>query len=315
MQRNQQIGGIVPAVLLPRDESGAAQWGLFEKNAELLMSAGGLGLCVNGATGEYASATAAERREAVARARRIAGPDAVVVSGVGSPSLRETLEYARAAEDEGADYLLIPPPYFFRYQQEDFAEFYRQAVAALGVPALIYNLPSFTAPLDAELCVSLIHELPGLAGIKDSSGQLDTLTMLTGPEGPTGLRLVGNDAVLAEALRRGVCDGCISGVAGVLPELTIGLWSASVEGQTERFERLSGLLDQFLAALEPFPIPWGIKLVSAVRGFGTASVALPMTAERQAQAAEFQAWFCGWWPEAREVLGLPVDESLSLRRG
>lgn len=278
------------------------------------MAAGALGLCVNGATGEYASATAEERREAVKRARRLAGPDGVVVTGVGSASVRESIALACAAQEEGADYVLIPPPHFFRYQQADLGEFYRRAVEGLSVPALIYNLPSFTTHLDAELCVELIHELPGLAGIKDSSGLLDVLAALTQPDGPTGLRLVGNDTVLAEALRRGVCDGCISGVAGVLPELTIGLWNAAMAGESEQFERISGLLDEFLTQLEPFPIPWGIKLVSAVRGFGTANFALPSTAERQQQAAEFQAWFCEWWPGAGEELGIPTSELLSLRK-
>ncbi|WP_321475730.1 dihydrodipicolinate synthase family protein [uncultured Paludibaculum sp.] len=313
MLRNQQIGGIIPAQLLPRDADGAPAWGLFERNAELLMSAGGVGLCVNGATGEYVAASESERIEAVVRARRVAGNQGLVVSAVGAASLRETIALAHVSQEEGADIILIPPPHFFRYEQQDLAEFYRQAVAALRVPALLYNLPSFTAHLDSSLCVELIHELPGLAGIKDSSGQLDILTTLTGPDGPTGVRLVGNDTVLAEAMRRQICDGSISGVAGVLPELTIGLWDAGVKGATERFERISGLLDELLAQLDPFPIPWGIKLISAVRGFGTATFALPSSAARQKQSAEFQAWFCEWWPGASDVLGIPASGSMSLR--
>ncbi|MBN9656720.1 MAG: dihydrodipicolinate synthase family protein [Acidobacteria bacterium] len=313
MQRNQQIGGIIPAVLMPRDAGGGPAWDLFERNAELLMNAGGVGLCVNGATGEYVAASESERIEAVVRARRIAGNRGLVVSAVGAASLRETIALAHVSQEEGADVILIPPPHFFRYAQDDLGEFFRQAVSALRVPALLYNLPSFTARLDSSLCLQLIHELPGLAGIKDSSGQLDILTSLTTPEGPAGVRLVGNDTVLSEAIRRQITDGSISGVAGVLPELTIGLWKAGVAGKTALFEQISGLLDELLAQLEPFPIPWGIKLVSAVRGFGTATFALPVSAARQQQCAEFQAWFCEWWPGACEILGVPASEQLTLR--
>jgi hypothetical protein len=56
------------ALLLPRDEEGRPAWDAFDRNARFVLRAGVSGLCVNGATGEFAGATAEERREAVLRA-------------------------------------------------------------------------------------------------------------------------------------------------------------------------------------------------------------------------------------------------------
>jgi hypothetical protein len=46
--------------------------------------------------------------------------------------------------------------------------------------------------------------------------------------------------------------------------------------------------------LSVFPTPWGIRLGLQVRGIDTGPLPLPMTAERQRQAAAFQAWMRGW---------------------
>jgi len=148
-------------LLLPRDDLGRPEWGAFERNARFVLDMGAVGLCVNGATGEFAGASQAERREAVVRARRVSG-SALVVSGIGGTRWTEILALGREAEGAGADALLVPTPYFFSYALEDLAEFYRRLAVEFGIPLLIYNLPAFTGGLDAALAFQLIQELPGI---------------------------------------------------------------------------------------------------------------------------------------------------------
>ena len=69
-------------------------------------------------------------------------------------------------------------------------------------------------------------------GIKDSSGSLDTVRMLTA-EG-WGLRLIGNDEVLGKALEERVLDGVVSGVACVLPELIQRLYAVGTAAPGQR---------------------------------------------------------------------------------
>jgi 4-hydroxy-tetrahydrodipicolinate synthase len=297
-----QIRGVIAALLLPRDEHDQPRWDAFDRNARFLVSAGIDGLCVNGATGEYTGATAAERSEAMLRARRISGKGGLVLCGIGGSRLSEVLLLARDAEQAGADGVLVPAPHFFKYAPEDLAEFYRRIAAESRLPVLIYNLPAFTGGLDAKLAAQLIREVDGIAGVKDSSGELELLSLLSHPTPNGGLRLVGNDGVLAEALEHGLCDGTVSGVAGVLPELTLALWRRAADGEWDRFHDLSARQDALLRRLDDFPAPWGLKLVAELRGLAPASPAIPLSEGRRRQAEQFEAWFREWWTSAADAL-------------
>jgi 4-hydroxy-tetrahydrodipicolinate synthase len=278
---------------MPRNESGLPIWEDFDKNVQFLLNRGVSGVCVNGATGEYAGCSNEERLEAVSRARRLSGSNGLLVAAVGSMRWEETVRLALEAEDAGADALLIPAPHFFSYEQGDLAEFYRQTVAKVHVPALIYNLPAFTGGLDPQVAVGLICEVEGIAGVKDSSGRLDILEALS-LDDRGAVRLVGNDSVLAPALSRGLCDGTISGVAGVLPELTLAL-VASASGQEPDFRLIEKDLTDLIEQLDAFPTPWGLKLIAGCRKLHPASFSLPLSSARQQQAASFRTWFGGWW--------------------
>ena len=301
-QAGLQIRGVVAALLLPRDEHDQPRWDAFERNARFLVRAGVAGLCVNGATGEYSGASPAERTEAVLRARRIAGKDGLVLCGIGGSRLTEVLRLAQDAEDAGADGVLAPAPHFFKYTQDDLAEFYRRVAAEVRLPILIYNLPAFTGSLEAEPAAELIRGVDGIAGVKDSSGELDLLGLLSQPSSNGALRLVGNDGVLAEALERGLCDGTVSGVAGVLPELTLALWRLAAAGEWDRFHDLAARQNALLGRLDDFPAPWGLKLVAELRGIAPASPAIPLSAKRRRQAEQFAEWFPEWWNSAAPEL-------------
>ncbi len=314
MSEPKHIRGVIAALLLPRDDEGRPAWQDFDRNAEFALRAGVDGLCVNGATGEYAGATRQERKEAVTRARRIAGASGLILSGVGSTVWTRVLALARDAEEAGADALLVPAPHFFLYEPGDLAEFYRRVAAEVRVPALIYNLPAFTGGLETGLALRLIREEKGIAGVKDSSGQLDLLERLAAGDGGESVGLVGNDAVLGEALRRGLCDGVISGVAGVVPEITLALWRSAQAREWEAlFSRLESQLRDLLEKLDAFPTPWGLKIIAELRGLGRASFALPLSAERQAQMDAFRLWFPTWWSAAESDLALALQAEGNLR--
>jgi 4-hydroxy-tetrahydrodipicolinate synthase len=307
MPRDQQYRGVIAALLLPRDDEGRPAWDDFERNARFVLRAGVAGLCVNGATGEFAGATQEERGEAVARARQVVGASGVVVTGIGATRWTEILTLARDGEEAGADALLVPAPHFFRYEPGDLAEFYRRIAAEVRVPVFIYNLPAFTGGLEPCLALELIREVRGIAGVKDSSGRLDLFEELAAGAGGDAVALVGNDAVLADALRRGICDGTISGVAGVLPEITLALWRTAQLSEWELLARVEARLRSLLEHLDAFPTPWGLKLVAVMRGLSRASFPLPLSAERRAQADAFRSWFPAWWREAEADLAKALN--------
>jgi 4-hydroxy-tetrahydrodipicolinate synthase len=283
------VQGVYAAVLIPRFPDGELDTGGFRAILEFLRRKGVLKVVVNGATGEYCLTTAEELAGMLA----ICGetqPGGEVMCGIGAAGLPGCLELGRIAIDGGARALLLPMPHFFPYAQGDLQAFCAAVAARLDAPILLYNLPRFTTPLELGTVRRLIASVPNILGIKDSSGSLDILGGLSSG----ACRIVGDDSVLVAALDAGLCDAVVSGVAGVVPELTTFLYE---QRNSAAYPLAVELLDELIRHLSPFPVPWGLKLIAECRGIIPAWFSQPLSAARAAQASEFRAWFRGWWAQ------------------
>lgn len=281
--RLEDLCGVLAAVLVPRNREGQPDEVALEANLRAVIGAGVNGISIGGATGEYAQQDLAERIELIRFAGKLAAESNVAfVPAVGAAGLRESLRLAEAAAHSGARAVLLPPPLFFRYTQEDLFAYYSEAAGRFPLPVLIYNLPAFVSPVEEETAIRLLDK--GIAGIKDSSGGLNILAAYSEVPSPRPRRFVGNDSALLEALESNVCDGCISGVAGVLPELLVSLCE---EAERQAHARL---LEDLLDRIDALPTPWSLKVVAEVRGWGKAAFPFGPSAERAGQIRALATW-------------------------
>jgi 4-hydroxy-tetrahydrodipicolinate synthase len=286
------------ALSVPRVVGGMLDGSSFRSEIGFLLEQGIRGLVINGATGEYCVTAVDDLGKMLAIARETTAGRAEYYCGIGSAAVHECIEKSRIAEQGGAKCLLLPPPHYFPYEQDDLEAFCREVAGAVSLPILLYNLPQFTNNYyQPETVVKLIREVPGILGIKDSSGSLDILRAMT-HEG-LGNRIVGNDNVLAQALREGVCDGVISGVACAVPELLIALFDRRHEPESAGFKAAANSLAEFIEQLNGFPVPWGLKWIQESRGILPATFSQPLSKRRVAQGRDFQAWFRHWWASAK----------------
>jgi 4-hydroxy-tetrahydrodipicolinate synthase len=284
------VQGVFAAMTLARDFSGQLELDVFARHLQFAGATGVEGFVLNGATGEYCLTSADELFQILVRARAVVGPEVKVLAAVGGASLAQTLARVEAAQAAGADALLLPVPHFYPYEQQDVIAFAKQVVQHAKLPLLLYNLPGFTTPIEPATTLKLLQETV-ISGIKDSSGELETLRLLTGSfQGAN--RVIGNDAALHAALLEGLCDGVVSGVASVLPELMIAFYREVKAAPHSRAAlELKSALDTVLEWLGRFPVPWGLKILAAERGFLTADFALPLSPQRAATAEDFARWF------------------------
>ena len=304
--RHSPLGGVAVALLIPHHEGGELDLPGYERQLRFLLQRGVDTFVLNGATGEYTRTTPAELRTLVALTRRLIGSKTQIV-GVGSPTAAASRALTEIASNEGADGILLPMPYFFPYGQEDLASFVAAVVSECPVPAYLYNLPRFTTPLDAATSVTLINAWPTVMGIKDSGGTTDILSAVrSGTQGATCI--VGSDAALQRAFSLGVCDGVVSGVCCVLPELITKLYPAMAAApNSEESLQLNDVLMEFISWLDKFPVPWGLKIIAEARGLNTASYPMPLSPAREATRKQFIAWF-----EANRSGLLAVNDEVKL---
>jgi 4-hydroxy-tetrahydrodipicolinate synthase len=294
------VRGVFAAMTIPRLPHGGIDLDSFAAHLRHLRSAGIHGFVLNGATGEYCLTESAELGAMVARAREVVGPDTTLVAAIGGASFAQVSQRLQEVERQGVEALLLPMPHFFPYSQQDLVVFAQQVAAQTALPTLLYNLPLFTTPIAPETTLHLLRASlaaedrafgAGLVGIKDSSGSLDTVRLLT-EELPMANRVIGNDSALYGALVEGLCDGVVSGVACVLPELMLELYSRTRQAPTsEATLALKAALDEFIAWLGRFPVPWGLKIIALERGLSPLDLPLPLSEERIVQRNEFLAWF------------------------
>lgn len=252
------------------------------------------GIVLLGTTGEFVHLDVAGRLHlaqfAIKRSRL------PVTVNVSHSTLEGALALARGAISSGASALLLMPPYFYRYGQEEVEEFYLRFARELGrsVPLLLYNIPLVSTPLHFETAVKLIAT-GFYAGIKDSSGEVQNFRRLLAvkKQAPFAL-LAGADAIFPETRAEGG-DGVVSGVAGAVPELMAALdRSVRSGGPEEHRDRLTARLLEFLGWCDRLPPSLALKEALAVRGVKTGPPAVPLTAGGQGLLGRFREWFSGW---------------------
>ncbi len=251
------------------------------------------GLCLGGATGEYAACSVEHRLEIFQRAARRVKGRAHLICAIGAEHAGQVKQLARAAADCGAIALLFPPPAFQPYAQDDLVDFMGQVSADLPLPVLLYNIPQCTRDLGMANILRLIATVPNIIGLKDSSGRQANLAAIGQAKAQTPMAFfVGSDDLLLEAFEHGAV-GVISGIASACPELILPVYEARRGGRYEEARALQSPLDEFISHSRELPPPWATKLALRVRGLEIGSLAWPMGSHLRREAQEFQGWFAG----------------------
>ena len=125
---------------------------------------------VAGSTGESPTLTHKEKAElfrAVGEAIRGRGK---MICGTGTYSTAETLELTQAAEDAGADGLLVVTPYYNKPPQRGLVAHFERVADATDLPIIAYNIPGRTATRIEHDTLLRLAEQPNIVAVKDSTG-------------------------------------------------------------------------------------------------------------------------------------------------
>jgi len=287
------LAGVFAALPTPFGPGGNPLWEALDALVDFGLDRGLKGLCLGGATGEYAACSVEHRLEMFQRvARRVKGR-ARLICAIGGEHAGHVRQLARAAVNCGAMALLFPPPGFLPYAQDDLVDIMGQVSADLPLPVLIYNIPQCTRDLGLASVLRLIATVPNIIGLKDSSGHKPNLAEIQAAQaqGPL-VFMIGSDDLFLEAFEHGAV-GSISGIAGACPELILPLYEALRAGKKEEARALQARLDEFIFHICGLPSPWAMKLALQARGLEMGSLAWPMGSKLCQKAQKFQDWFAG----------------------
>ncbi|MFC7619832.1 dihydrodipicolinate synthase family protein [Microlunatus sp. GCM10028923] len=182
-------------------------------------------------------------RDAVA-AWHAYGSDHTILVNITAPGTAEVLLRAEAIADAGADGLVCSPPTYFRHLDAEVIKHFA-AITELGRPVIIYNSPTYATPLTEGSLAGLL-ELPGIVGMKDSSGDPELHRTLIDSAHAAGVGVAqGGETVALSALQSGA-DGIVLGIANLAPRPVAELWTAYQEGRIEDAAAAQALITELV---------------------------------------------------------------------
>lgn len=233
------LRGIVPPMVTPLSDHDTLNIEGTERLIEHILGGGVHGLFILGTSGEAPSLSYRLRRELIQRTCQQVGGRVPVLVGVTDTAVVETVNLACHAADMGADAVVLSTPYYFPAGQTELLDYLRRLVPRLPLPLLLYNMPMMTkVPFEPDT-IREILDLPGIVGLKDSSGDMDYFRRVRQMtrDRPDWSLLVGPERLLAEAMKSGGTGG-VSGGANLFPRLFVQLYDAAVAGDEQRVAEL-----------------------------------------------------------------------------
>lgn len=220
------LSGVYIATCTPFTSDEKFDEGVFKAHLDKLIEGGAEGVVFCGGTGEFAFLGTEERRRIIeAGAKHIQGRAGIIVN---TSAIRETdgIDWALHAQDQGADAVMVLPPYFEGPGESGVIRFYESINNAVNTEIMLYNIPVHSGfDIDARMYKRLL-ELENVNSIKDSTGDLVRQLELMEVGGKV---FNGCDPLAYYSMAAGV-TGCIWGGANAMAAECSKLWNLVQSG-------------------------------------------------------------------------------------
>ena len=147
----------------------------YQEHIAWLLSHKPAGLFVAGGTGEFFSLTPTEFSTVVRAGVAQTAQQVPVIAGCGYGTAIAR-ELAQAAEQAGADGILLLPPYLVAAEQAGLAAHVEAVCASTKLGVIMYNRDN--AVLDDVTLAGLCDRCPNLVGFKDGVGDIERMTRI-----------------------------------------------------------------------------------------------------------------------------------------
>jgi 5-dehydro-4-deoxyglucarate dehydratase len=238
----------------------------YRKHISWLLEHNPAGLFAAGGTGEFFSLTLSEFSAVVSAAVRETAGRVPVLAGCGYGTAMAK-EFAKAAEDAGADGILLLPPYLVNSENSGLAVHAEAVCSATKLGVIIYNRDN--AIIDDATVERLCDRCPNLIGFKDGVGDIELMTRIYARLGDR-LTYIGGlptaETFALPYLEMGVATYS-SAIFNFLPKFAQGFYSA-VRARDR---------DKVYADLRDFVLPY-IAIRNRRKGYAVSIVKAGMTA-------------------------------------
>jgi 4-hydroxy-tetrahydrodipicolinate synthase len=242
------IRGAYPVLITPMNKAQEIDWGGVKNNVNYFADQGVAGLVINGSTGEFVSLSKEEKFQMVETVLKEVNGRLPVIVGTAAETTKETIEYTKQAEANGADCTLIINPYYMKPKEEEIYYHFKEVSDSVNIPIMLYNNP-FTSGVDmsTELMLKISKECEKVTHIKESSGDIRKVRDLS-RLGSTEI-FCGAEELVMESYLVGA-TGWISVAGNIVPKLVTDMFNHFQNGELEKAWEINDRILPLCAFLE-----------------------------------------------------------------
>lgn len=258
--------GSMPALVTPFTADGKVDEKAFGEFLEWQIAEGSHGLVPVGTTGESPTLTHDEHKRVVGLCIEVANKRVPVIAGAGSNNTVEAVDFAKSAQAQGADGILVVAPYYNKPNQRGLAAHYGAVAEATELPVVLYNIPGRSIiDILPETMAQMVKANSNIVGVKDATGKIERISEQRHVVGKDFIQLSGEDATALAVMAHGG-HGCISVTANVAPGLCAKMQNACMEGDYATALEVQDRLLPLHKALFIEPNPAGPKYALSLLG-------------------------------------------------
>lgn len=215
----RKLEGIFVPHVTPFKRDGSLDEKALRTCVRFWLEGGVSGLVSCGSNGEAPYLSREERKKVIETVMDEVSEKTIVIVGTGSISTRETILFTKDAKDAGVDAALVVTPFYFKLSNKEVLKHYEALLETVDLPIILYSVPKFTGySLEPNLIQQLASKYENVIGVKDSSGNLGTITETIRLVGDKISVLAGTAEVTLPTLIAGG-SGAVIAVANVFPKL------------------------------------------------------------------------------------------------
>lgn len=243
------------------------------------LDAGVPGVIVLGTTGEYLAVSDEERARLVETVVSEIDGRVPVLVGAASAYTPTAVGFAKQAEEQGADGLMISPPYYYTPTEDEIKAYYSAICEAVELPVMLYNNPVTTnVDMSAALVAELTRSLENVRYIKEASldiARVHEIVEATRSE----MHVFAGERIVASFLLGAV--GYVNPFGNYVPRASSRIWDLLVAGRVEEARRIERALDEINAVIAAGHPTYGhqcySKALAAAAGHPVGDVRPPLT--------------------------------------
>ena len=251
------------AIVTQFDENGIN----FKELARLIdfnIDNGTQAIVITGTTGESATMSDEEHKEAIKFTVGHVNGKVAVIAGTGSNDTAYALQLSQYAQSVGADALLLVTPYYNKATQKGLIKHFTHIADNVNIPIILYNVPSRTGVnIQAQTYVELAKH-PRIVAVKEASGDISAILKIREVCGDSLAIYSGNDDQIVPILSIGG-KGVISVLSNIAPKDTQAICQLYFDGKVEESAALQtkymDLIHALFIEVNPIPVKTALRLM------------------------------------------------------